>query len=68
MPKPYDRAYLAEEGTEDYVGWDLQVVESFGLLGTREPSNVLSKGLALPPLHFKLFRCLKSVGEEGKEK
>lgn len=68
MPKPYNHAYLTEEGTEDYIGLDLWVVESFGFLGTREPSNVLSKGLAFPPLHFKLFRCLKSVGEEGKEK
>lgn len=39
-----------------------------GFLGTGEPLNVLSKGLALPVLHFKSLRCLKSVGEKGKEK
>lgn len=53
MTKPYYRPYLVEEGTEDYAGLDVGMVQSFGFLGTREPLNVLSKGLALPVLHFK---------------
>lgn len=68
MTKSYYCPSLVEEGTEEDAGLDVGMVQSFGFLGKREPLNVLSKGLALPLLYFKSFRCLKSVGEEGKEK